>query len=414
MGAYLDRLHEQFEEIKTGVEALVDRAAEQNRDVTDEEQTQVDRDKARMGELQTAIKHYTELETQSADVATLRRSLPERVPAQQTTGSNKPDEYDITQEFPTAAHYAIALHRAWVKHDPTAVEAIERATAHQKTTDNPGLIPRPILGPVVNLIDASRPFVNSCSRRGLPQGKFDRPYVSQHVAVAKQAVEKDLTASQVMKVDLLPVAADTFAGHLNISRQDIKWTSPGILQIVFDDFAAIYAQQTDASAAAAFLASIAASPSAPAGDGSAADFSQAVFAAVAATLGSGAGFPDTLYLSPDVWGSIGGMTLMPGGGAAFPSMSVTGAGGGPMGLQTVVDWNFPDGTAVIGPSRFNEWYEDVDGLMQVQEPDVLGQLVGYAGFAAYINVAPTAFTKLTGLPPAPVGGATASTSTSSK
>ena len=400
MGAYLDRLNEQYDEIREGVEALVTRAADDKRDVTEDEQKQVDRDRSRMDELQTAIAYYSELEQQSGKVSELRRSLPDRLPAVRTTGQES-EEYDIAREFPTAAHYAITLHRAWALRDPEAQEKLARATAHQTTDDNPGLIPRPILGPVINLIDATRPFINSCTRRGLPQGKFDRPHVTQHVAVAKQAAEKDLTASQVMTVDLMPVAASTYAGHLNISRQDIKWTSPGILQLVFDDFAAVYAQQTNVDACAQFIASIATSPSAPAGDGTAAEFQAAVFNAVSTSIGTGTGFPDTLYLAPDVWASIGGMTLMPGGGAAFPGMSVTGTGGSPLGLSTVVDWNFPDGTAVIGPSRFNEWYEDVDGLMQVQEPDVLGQLVGYAGFAAYINVAPEAFTKLTGLP-APV------------
>ena len=51
------------------------------------------------------------------------------------------------------------------------------------------------------------------------------------------------------------MAAKTFAGHLNISRQDIKWTSPGILQMVFDDFAAVYAITTCAAGCADFVAS---------------------------------------------------------------------------------------------------------------------------------------------------------------
>jgi hypothetical protein len=80
---------------------------------------------------------------------------------------------------------------------------------------------------------------------------------------------------------------------------------------------------------------------------------------------------------------------------AFPSLSVTGAGGNPLGLNLVVDAHFAPGTMIVGPSNYLEFYEDLDGLMQVGEPDVLGQLVGYAGFAAFINVAPTAFTPLT-------------------
>jgi hypothetical protein len=65
-----------------------------------------------------------------------------------------------------------------------------------------------------------------------------------------------------------------------------------------------------------------------------------------------------------------------------------------------VDPNFAAGTLVMGPSRFAEWYEDLDGLMQVGEPDVLGQLVGYAGYGAFVNVRPEAFTKFTAPPPA--------------
>jgi hypothetical protein len=79
-----------------------------------------------------------------------------------------------------------------------------------------------------------------------------------------------------------------------------------------------------------------------------------------------------------------------------------------MGLRLVVDANFAPDTLVVGPSRYAEWYEDVDGLMQVQEPDVLGQLVGYAGYGAFVNVRPEAFTKFT--PPVPVVGAAASRS----
>jgi hypothetical protein len=81
-------------------------------------------------------------------------------------------------------------------------------------------------------------------------------------------------------------------------------------------------------------------------------------------------------------------------------MNPGGMSGSPMGFTLVVDKNFPDSTMIQGPSRYAEWYEDLDGLMQVGEPDVLGQLVGYAGYGAFLNVKPDAFTKFT--VPAPV------------
>jgi hypothetical protein len=58
----------------------------------------------------------------------------------------------------------------WSAHlgDRTAQERIEvysRAAAHQKTSDNLGVIPIPQIGEVINFIDASRPIVNAIGPR---------------------------------------------------------------------------------------------------------------------------------------------------------------------------------------------------------------------------------------------------------
>jgi hypothetical protein len=288
------------------------------------------------------------------------------------------------------------MHRAMVNRDPDAMAAIERATAHQTTADNPGLIPRPILGPVLNFLRTVRPFINSVTNRPLPTGKFDRPVITQHVAVGKQAAEKDLTASQKMTIGTLPATAATYAGHLNISRQDVKWTSPSILQIVFDDFAAIYGDVTDDDACAQFVASITGAAVPVAGWDA---FNAAIYGGAATSLSAGGVFPDTLWVSPDVWVGMGSQVNANTGLPIFPSLSVTSEAGNPLGLRLVVDAHFDAGTMVMGPSRYAEWYEDVDGLMQVGEPDVLGQLVGYAGYGAFLNVRPEAFTKFTAPPP---------------
>jgi hypothetical protein len=51
MGIYLDRLHEQHDEITAGVNDVLNRAADENRDVTDDEAGQVERDRSRLAEL---------------------------------------------------------------------------------------------------------------------------------------------------------------------------------------------------------------------------------------------------------------------------------------------------------------------------------------------------------------------------
>jgi HK97 family phage major capsid protein len=399
MGAYLDRLNEQFDEIQDGLTAVLDRAAGEKRDVNDDEQKQIDRDKVRAAELEKAIEHYSGLEKQAGKVAELRRSVPATPTATRTGGEPEP-EYDINREFPTVGDYAITVHRAMTMRDPEAIARLDRATAHQKLADNPGIVPRPVLGPVLNNIDASRPFINSIVRKALPAGQFDRPVITQHVLVDKQAAEKDLTASQKMTIGKIPVTADTFAGHLNISRQDIKWTSPGILSIVFEDFANVYANATDNEACEDFAASVV--QTAPIATWDAEGIYEAIYGAAATSLGAVNALPDTLWVSPDVWGRLGGVTTI-NGSALFPGMNPGGMSGSPMGFSLVVDKNFPASTMIQGPAKYAEWYEDVDGLMQVGEPDVLGQLVGYAGFGAFVNVLPSAYTKFT--VPAPVVGA---------
>ena len=404
MGAYLDRLNEQFDEIRTGIDELVNRAAEENRDVTDDEQKRVDRDRGRMDELTSAIEHYSEIESKADRVSSLRS----RTPAARQTPSNRPapaEEYDVAREFNGPGDYAITVHRATMLKDPAAAERLERATAHQKTTDNPGLIPRPILGPVVDLLNASRPFVNSCVSRPLPAGSFDRPTITQHVAIGEQAAEKDLTASQVLTVGKIPVTAHTFAGHLNISRQDIKWSNPGILNIVFDDFAGQYALTTCNYASDAFVASVT-NADIVVGGATGEEVTKALYAAAAAAMTAGNALPDTIWASPDVWAELGSM-FNANGTASFPGLSVTSPGGNPLGMRLVVDEHFAAGTMIVGPSRYAEFYEDIDGLMQVGEPDVLGQLVGYAGFCAFVNVAPATFSPLA-LPALPLASGSSS------
>jgi HK97 family phage major capsid protein len=397
MGAYLDRLNEQFDEIREGIDTLVNRAAEENRDVTEAEQKSVDRDRGRMDELTSAIEHYSAID-EKADRVTALRS---RTPSARQAPANRPApeaEYDVAREFNGPGDYAVTVHRATMLKDPAAAERLERATAHQKTTDNPGIIPRPVLGPVVDFLNTSRPFVNSCLTRPLPAGSFDRPTITQHVLVGEQAAEKDLTASQVLKIGKVPVTAKTFAGHLNISRQDIKWTNPGILNIVFDDFASQYAMTTCDYASDAFVTSV--TGTAVPVDATGPDITAALYAAAAAAMTANGDVADTIWAAPDVWAMLGGIHNSQDA-PSFPSLSVTNPGGNPLGLSLVVDSHFAAGTAIVGPRKFAEFYEDIDGLMQVGEPDVLGQLVGYAGFCAFVNINPGAFTKLTISPVVP-------------
>src|SRR4029077_6007517 len=128
------------------------------------------------------------------------------------------------------------------------------------TGDNAGLLPEKILGPVISLVDDSRPLVTALGPRQLPSGSWSRPRVTQHTNVALQAGEKTELVSQKMTITKLPVSAGTYGGYVNVSRQDIDWTEPSIMDIIIADLASVYAQKTEAALCAAVDAATTAGP----------------------------------------------------------------------------------------------------------------------------------------------------------
>ena len=51
-----------------------------------------------------------------------------------------------------------------------------------------------------------------------------------------------------MTIGKVPVTADTYGGYVNVSRQDIDWTQPAIMDIVINDLAGQYAIETEDAA----------------------------------------------------------------------------------------------------------------------------------------------------------------------
>ena len=164
------------------------------------------------------------------------------------------------------------------------LELFNRAAAHQTTGDNPGLLPEQILGPVINFVDESRPLTAALGPRQLPGGSWSRPQVTQHTNVAAQGRGED-RARQPEDDDREGARSPpiTYGGYVNVSRQDIDWTQPAIMDIVINDLAGYYAQVTEAALGAALVAAATAGtdlPATPTG----ADVSGALWAAAAARV----------------------------------------------------------------------------------------------------------------------------------
>jgi HK97 family phage major capsid protein len=262
-----------------------------------------------------------------------------------------------------------------------------RAASHQTTSDNPGLLPTPIVEPVVNFIDAARPMVTWLGPRQIPSNQWTRPKVTQHTSVAQQPVgEKNELVSQKMVISKTAVTANTYGGYVNVSRQDIDWTSPQIMDLVIADLAANFGIVTEAALGAALLAGATAGLPVPTGPATAAALNASLWDAASkvytAVKGQGrlAFFiaPDMLGLWGPLFAPVNPVTAISTGFSASDFGS--GAMGAISGIPVYMSAGLPAGSNIVLSSVAAEVYEERIGSLQVTEPSVLGVQVAYAGY----------------------------------
>jgi HK97 family phage major capsid protein len=296
-------------------------------------------------------------------------------------------------EYRSAGEYALDAYKSALG-DRTAAERLEvfhRAAAHQKTSDNLGIIPDPIVGGVINFIDAARPLVNLLGPRSMPSATWHRPMVTQGTSVAVQgsagaaADEKTELVSQKMTITRLDATAVTYGGYVNVSRQNIDFSTPQVLDVIIQDLAARYAILTEAALGTELDASTAtavgygASPTA-------ATIRAALWAAAgdiyAATAGQGR---VVLALSPGRLETFGPLftpvvgVSQNGEGLSAADYS-SGLVGNIAGIPAYMSAGLTGTKAFLFSTAAIEVYEQRVGTLQVTEPSVLGVQIAYAGY----------------------------------
>lgn len=393
------------------IRAISERAAADDRDLTDEENTACERRREAVERLDRALAVEVDtLERASAYDAMASRIEPALRP--RSGGAPVLEAVDAPL-FRSPGEYIVALKRSRYDHDADATQRLERyrqhlERAHQITDSNPGLLPVPILGPVISDIDNSRPAVAAATTRPMPGGGevFMRPVITSHTAVDKQTAEKSPVASSAMTVDKLTITKETYAGGINLSLQDQAWTEPAILDMLVADLAAEYAKRTDLAFTSAFFGAVTQTVYATTGATPAVSdgrtWMSALYEAAAIIFAAGAASPSTLWAAPDVWSALGALTD-DGGRPMFPAANpFNGMGqltpnaqtGTVAGFRIVVDRMFTPGTAILGDPAGVETYETIGGLLQALQPSVLGNELAYYGYFASAVVRPKVFVKI--------------------
>jgi HK97 family phage prohead protease len=287
----------------------------------------------------------------------------------------------------------------------------EAAAGDVATTSTPGLLPVPVLGPLVQNINFVRPVVNRLGARAYPdsgaQKTFVRPTITTHTTAAAQAAEFDAVSATTMVIASNTVSKTTVAGQVSLSMQDIDFTSPAAMQLIMADLMGELMYKTDDIAADALLA---AATSSGVWDLTAVDLMKSIYDAAVDVSNGTNFFPDTIFVSPDVWGQLGQVVdssnrpLFPYvGGPALQGQNALGTGNAstwvganPLGLEIVVDSNFAAKTMVITNSqKAFEYYEDIRGIMSVEQPSTLSRLFSVHAYVSTFAAVGSMIRKIT-------------------
>jgi HK97 family phage prohead protease len=276
--------------------------------------------------------------------------------------------------------------------------ALQAAAGDILTTDTPGLLPVPVLGPLFQDLNFVRPVVTAFGAKAMPatpSKTFIRPTITTHTSAAVQT-ENAAASATTMVIASNVVTKTTVAGQVTITQQDMDFTDPAAMNLILNDLAGEYMIKTDDIAADALVAGKTASGSTwtvTAGDPT--SLIDSLYDAAREIAEDSNYFPTHLCVSPDVWeklgsqldankrpvlgyvtdGVVGQNSLGKVGGMGYNNMNV-------MGLQLVVDNNFASGTMLVCYAPGFEIYEAQQGVLSVALPSTLARNFSYYGYFA--------------------------------
>ena len=310
--------------------------------------------------------------------------------------------------MPTAAEYLAAMHtggdtyhnvnaayKEAVRSQQTALQA---AAGDVLTTDTPGLLPVPVLGPLFQDLNFVRPVVTAFGARSMPNTPsktFVRPTITTHTSAATQT-EGSAVSATTMVIASNTVTKTTVAGQVTLTMQDMDFTDPASMNLILNDLAGEYMIATDNIAADNLVAGKTASGSTwTVTADNPTSLINSLYDAAREIAEDSNFFPTHLCVSPDVWeklgaqldgskrpilgyttnGVIGQNSIGRVGGLAYSGMDV-------MGLTLVVDNNFAAGTMLVVYAPGYEVYEAQQGVLSLANPSTLSRTFSYYGYFA--------------------------------
>ena len=358
--------------------------------------------------------HHEEPNTDNNEIQEPTQEKPvmsETTPVEATIPTSPVVFAEAKREYrmPSASEYLAAMHRGGeyfakvnaayreaARRDQSAVEAISQ----DLTTDTPGLLPVPVMGPVFQNYNFIRPTVSAFGVRAMPQGSgisFTRPSISTSTAAGKQTTQGTAVTSQTMVLSATTVTRQTVAGSIQIAQQTVDFTDPAAMNVILNDLAGQYLKQTDDIAVDYVVSQKQASGytwTVTAGD--ATSLMNAIYGCAVNISATTNLFPTHMIVDPTTWSKLGAQLdsskrpLFPAIGApGLIGQNTLGAGNAtswsgmnPLGLELVVDGNAASNTMLVVHGPAIEFYEAQQGMRSVEVPDLLARNFSYYGYFA--------------------------------
>jgi HK97 family phage prohead protease len=326
-------------------------------------------------------------------------SAPDAIPTSPIFASAKKEFH-----MPSAAEYISA---AFVGGDQWRAmsEGIRAAAPNVLTSDIPGVLPLPIVQPVYNNFIGRRPVIDAIGAKAMPQGGkvFIRPEVTTHTSMAVQSAENAALQQGTFVVTDNQVTKGSYGGFVTLSEQSIDWSQPEIIGLVLDDMGRIYANATDNVAADNLVAGASVTSNFTAASGTDASYWAGWIAAAATTIlsGSNGNLPTHIFVSPDFWGTLLGLSdsskrpLFPQIGPmnAFGNLTPGQPNGNAFGLSVVVDRNFAANTLIVGDASGYEIFEQQKGALSIDVPSTMSRTIAFRGYLATLMIDASKFVK---------------------
>jgi HK97 family phage major capsid protein len=326
-------------------------------------------------------------------------SAPDAIPTSPIFASAKKEFH-----MPSAAEYISA---AFVGGDQWRAmsDGIRAAAPNVLTSDIPGVLPLPIVQPVYNNFIGRRPVIDAIGAKAMPQGGkvFIRPEVTTHTSMAVQSAENAALQQGTFVVTDNQVTKGSYGGFVTLSEQSIDWSQPEIISLVLDDMGRIYANATDNVAADNLVAGASVTSNFTAASETDASYWAGWIAAAATTIlsGSNGNLPTHIFVSPDFWGTLLGLSdsskrpLFPQVGPmnAFGNLTPGQPNGNAFGLSVVVDRNFAANTLIVGDASGYEIFEQQKGALSIDVPSTMSRTIAFRGYLATLMIDASKFVK---------------------